>query len=62
MKWKSREDDFRSFKEIRIVAAGTSRHAGLAGKVMIERLARVPVEVHYASEFRYRDPLVDARH
>ena len=54
------EDDFRAFKEIRIVAAGTSRHAGLAGKVMIERLARVPVEVHYASEFRYRDPLVDA--
>jgi len=54
------EEDFRSFKEIRIVAAGTSRHAGLAGKVMIERLSRVPVEVHYASEFRYRDPLVDA--
>ena len=53
-------EDFRSFKEIRIVGAGTSRHAGLAGKVMIERLARVPVEVHYASEFRYRDPLVDA--
>ena len=42
------------------VAAGTSRHAGLVGKSMIERLARVPVEVHYASEFRYRDPLVDA--
>ena len=44
-----------------MVAAGTSRHAGLAGKVMIERLARVPVEVDYASEFRYRDPLVDPR-
>jgi glucosamine--fructose-6-phosphate aminotransferase (isomerizing) len=54
------EEDFRSFKEIKIVAAGTSRHTGLAGKVMIERLARVPVEVDYASEFRYRDPLVDA--
>ncbi|MGA3166486.1 MAG: glutamine--fructose-6-phosphate transaminase (isomerizing) [Terriglobia bacterium] len=53
------EEDFRSFREIKIVAAGTSRHAGLAGKVMIERLARVPVEVDYASEFRYRDPLVD---
>ncbi len=53
------EEDFRTFKEIKIVAAGTSRHAGLAGKVMIERLARVPVEVDYASEFRYRDPLVD---
>ena len=55
------EDDFRSFREIKIVAAGTSRHAGLAGKIMIERLARVPVEVDYASEFRYRDPLVDPR-
>jgi glutamine---fructose-6-phosphate transaminase (isomerizing) len=53
------EDDFRAFREIKIVAAGTSRHAGLAGKVMLERLARVPVEVDYASEFRYRDPLVD---
>jgi glucosamine--fructose-6-phosphate aminotransferase (isomerizing) len=55
------EDDFRSFRDIKIVAAGTSRHAGLAGRVMIERLARVPVEVDYASEFRYRDPLVDSR-
>src|SRR5689334_24498974 len=55
------EDDFRSFREIKMVAAGTSRHAGLAGKVMIERLARVPVEVDIASEFRYRDPLVDGR-
>ncbi|MBZ5563153.1 MAG: glutamine--fructose-6-phosphate transaminase (isomerizing) [Acidobacteriia bacterium] len=53
------EEDFRTFREIKIVAAGTSRHAGLAGKVMIERLARVPVEVDYASEFRYRDPLVN---
>jgi glucosamine--fructose-6-phosphate aminotransferase (isomerizing) len=52
------EEDFRSFRDINIVAAGTSRHAGLAGKIMIERLARVPVEVDYASEFRYRDPLV----
>jgi len=55
------EDDFRSFREIKIVAAGTSRHAALAGKTMIERLARVPVEVDYASEFRYRDPLVEPR-
>jgi len=53
------EEDVRSFQEIKIVAAGTSRHAGLAGKVMIERLARVPVDVDYASEFRYRDPLVN---
>ncbi|MGO9272783.1 MAG: glutamine--fructose-6-phosphate transaminase (isomerizing) [Terriglobia bacterium] len=55
------EDDFRTFREIKIVAAGTSRHAALAGKTMIERLARVPVEVDYASEFRYRDPLVELR-
>src|SRR5437899_9632799 len=41
-----------------MVAAGTSRHAGLVGRFMIERLARVPVEVDYASEYRYRDPLV----
>ncbi len=53
------EEEFRAFRDIEIVAAGTSRHAGLAGQVMIERLARVPVEVDYASEFRYRDPLVD---
>ncbi len=53
------EEDFRTFREVKIVAAGTSRHAGLAGKVMIERLARVPVEVDYSSEFRYRDPLVN---
>ncbi|HMD96290.1 MAG TPA: glutamine--fructose-6-phosphate transaminase (isomerizing) [Terriglobia bacterium] len=55
------EDEFRSFREIKIIAAGTSRHAALAGKTMIERLARVPVEVDYASEFRYRDPLVEPR-
>jgi glucosamine--fructose-6-phosphate aminotransferase (isomerizing) len=56
-----REEEFRSFRDIKIVAAGTSRHAGLAGKIMIERVARVPVEVDYASEFRYRDPLVDSQ-
>ncbi|HEV2491499.1 MAG TPA: glutamine--fructose-6-phosphate transaminase (isomerizing) [Terriglobia bacterium] len=55
------EDDFRSFQEIKIVAAGTSRHAGLAGKTILERLARLPVDVDYASEFRYRDPLADPR-
>ncbi|HEX5483270.1 MAG TPA: glutamine--fructose-6-phosphate transaminase (isomerizing), partial [Terriglobia bacterium] len=53
------EDEFRSFREVKIVAAGTSRHAALAGRAMIERLARVPVEVDYASEFRYRDPIID---
>jgi glucosamine--fructose-6-phosphate aminotransferase (isomerizing) len=56
-----REEEFTSFRDVKIVAAGTSRHAGLAGKIMIERAARIPVEVDYASEFRYRDPLVDSR-
>ena len=44
---------------MKIVACGTSWHAGLAGKFMIERLAQIPVEVDYGSEFRYRDPIVD---
>src|ERR1700722_5146293 len=50
--------EFKEFRAVRIVACGTSWHAALAGKFMIERLARVPVEVDYGSEFRYRDPLV----
>jgi glucosamine--fructose-6-phosphate aminotransferase (isomerizing) len=50
--------DFKSFRQIRIVACGTSWHAALAGKFMIERLARLPVEVDYGSEFRYRDPIL----
>jgi len=53
------EAEFRNFKNIKIVACGTSWHSGLAGKFMIERLAGVPVEVDYGSEFRYRNPLVD---
>jgi glucosamine--fructose-6-phosphate aminotransferase (isomerizing) len=52
------EDEFRSLTSIKIAACGTSWHAGLAGKYMIEQLARVPVEVDYASEFRYRDPVL----
>ena len=55
------EEDFRNFRNIKIVACGTSWHAGLAGKFMIERLAGVPVEVDYGSEFRYRDPIIDDR-
>ncbi len=51
------EDDFRKLEKVYIAACGTSWHAGLAGKFMIERLAKLPVEVDYASEFRYRDPL-----
>lgn len=44
--------------KVTIVACGTSYYASLVGKVMIERLARIPVEIDYASEFRYRDPIV----
>jgi len=55
------EEQFRSFQNVRIVACGTSWHAGLAGKFMIERLARMPVEVDYGSEFRYRDPILDSK-
>jgi glutamine---fructose-6-phosphate transaminase (isomerizing) len=51
------EADFRKLEKVYIAACGTSWHAGLAGKFMIERLAKLPVEVDYASEFRYRDPL-----
>lgn len=51
-------EEFRKIQQIRIVACGTSWHAGLAGKFMIEKLARIPVEVDYGSEFRYRDPIV----
>jgi glucosamine--fructose-6-phosphate aminotransferase (isomerizing) len=50
--------EFKSFDRILVAACGTSWHAGLAGKYMIEQLARVPVEVDYASEFRYRDPVM----
>jgi glutamine---fructose-6-phosphate transaminase (isomerizing) len=54
------DQQFRAFQQVRIVACGTSWHAGLAGKFMIERLARLPVEVDYGSEFRYRDPILDS--
>src|ERR1035438_5864983 len=52
--------EFARFRQVKIIACGTSWHAALAGKFMIEKLARLPVEVDYGSEFRYRDPLVDA--
>jgi glucosamine--fructose-6-phosphate aminotransferase (isomerizing) len=50
--------EFREFRQVKIVACGTSWHSALAGKFMIEKLARVPVEVDYGSEFRYRDPII----
>jgi glutamine---fructose-6-phosphate transaminase (isomerizing) len=56
---KISDEDFRRATRINIAACGTSWHAATAGKFMIERLARVPVEVDYASEYRYRDPIAD---
>ena len=52
-------DSARSIKKIVITACGTAAHAGMVGKVLIEHIARLPVEVDIASEFRYRDPIVD---
>ncbi|CAN5608674.1 glutamine--fructose-6-phosphate transaminase (isomerizing) [soil metagenome] len=54
-------EELRAASQITIAACGTSWHAGLAGKFMIERLARLPVDVDYASEYRYRDPIADPR-
>jgi glucosamine--fructose-6-phosphate aminotransferase (isomerizing) len=50
----------RAVERVVILACGTSWHAGLVGKFMIETLARVPVDVDYGSEYRYRDPIVSA--
>jgi glucosamine--fructose-6-phosphate aminotransferase (isomerizing) len=55
------EADFKSFDRVMIAACGTSWHAGLAGKYMLEQFARIPVEVDYASEFRYRDPVINEK-
>src|SRR2546423_5006109 len=55
------EAELRACDRVMIAACGTSWHAGLAGKYMLEQLARMPVEVDYASEFRYRDPVIDER-
>ena len=58
---KITDDHFRAATQVNIAACGTSWHSALAGKYMIERLARVPTEVDYASEYRYRDPIADPR-
>jgi glutamine---fructose-6-phosphate transaminase (isomerizing) len=52
------EAEFKAAKKINIAACGTSWHSAQAGKFMLERMARVPVEVDYASEWRYRDPII----
>jgi glucosamine--fructose-6-phosphate aminotransferase (isomerizing) len=53
------DDELQHVQRIVITACGTSWHAGLIGEYMIEELARIPTEVEYASEFRYRNPIVD---
>ncbi|HKY83963.1 MAG TPA: glutamine--fructose-6-phosphate transaminase (isomerizing) [Anaerolineales bacterium] len=53
-------DHARRLRRLIITACGTAAHAGMVGKILIERLARLPVEVDIASEFRYREPLVDS--
>ncbi|MBI2842070.1 MAG: glutamine--fructose-6-phosphate transaminase (isomerizing) [Armatimonadetes bacterium] len=55
------DEDIRSIDKIVIVACGTAYHAAMAGKYMIERLVRLPVELDVASELRYRDPIIDDR-
>ncbi|HWA16661.1 MAG TPA: glutamine--fructose-6-phosphate transaminase (isomerizing) [Gemmatimonadales bacterium] len=55
------DDDIKKIDRIVITACGTSWHSGLIGEYMLEELARIPVEVEYASEFRYRNPVVDDR-
>ena len=56
------EVDFDQLQGIKIVACGTAWHAGQVGKYLIEEIAKIPVEVDIASEFRYRDPLVNENH
>lgn len=53
------ENYLKKIKMVKIVACGTSWHAGIAGKFMLESLAKIPTEVDYASEFRYRNPIID---
>lgn len=55
------KEDIENFNKVYIVACGTAYHAGLVGKLVIEKMAKVPVEVDIASEFRYRDPFVDEK-
>jgi len=57
---KSYTQQLKTAKRILIVGCGTSWHAGLIGEYLIEEYARIPVEVEYASEFRYRDPVIAA--
>ena len=53
-------DEIRSLKKITVIACGTAYHAGMVAKYAIEKWAKIPVDVEIASEFRYRDPIIDA--
>ena len=53
-------DEIRALKKITVIACGTAYHAGLVAKYAIEKWAKIPVDVEIASEFRYRDPIIDA--
>ena len=52
-------EEWAKFKRVHIVACGTSWHSGLVGKFLLEEAARIPIEVDYGSEYRYRNPIVD---
>lgn len=54
-------EDLKGIEKIFIVACGTAQHAGVVGKYLIEKLAKIPVETDVASEFRYRDPLINKK-
>ncbi|MBW8361179.1 MAG: glutamine--fructose-6-phosphate transaminase (isomerizing) [Kaistella sp.] len=54
-------EKFTNAQKITIIACGTSWHAGLIGEYLIEEFARIPVEVEYASEFRYRNPIINEK-
>lgn len=53
------DEYLKQFKKIFIIACGTAMHAGMVGRFLIEHIARIPVEVDVASEFRYRDPIIN---
>ncbi|KRQ87163.1 Glutamine--fructose-6-phosphate aminotransferase [isomerizing] [Caloramator mitchellensis] len=59
-KIKITKEDLEKINRIYVIACGTAYHAGVVGKYVIEKLARIPVEVDFASEFRYRNPIIDS--
>src|SRR5665647_3265758 len=54
------DEQVKKLKKIQIIACGTSYHAALTGKLLIEKWAKIPVEVDIGSEYRYRDPIIDS--